>query len=143
MNECEKAKKLIKDWDASDTLLNLILQDNDGFPHDADGIYQQSVLHVQNCSSCRKWVDEKISGKFKSDWENSNRITAKYCCSVMFSAVEHPRKEELNISLIDFQGDPFWAVMNIEVVGGNLLIVFCPWCGKKLPDEPFNTEESE
>lgn len=141
MTECENAKKQIVDWDASDTLLNLILQGNDGFPHDADGVYQQSVLHVQNCGSCRKWLEGNVSGEFKSHLEKNNRILEMYCCSSMFSAVEYPRKEELKIKLIDFQGDPAWAVMNLESVGGNLLISYCPWCGKKMPDKQFNTEQ--
>ncbi len=59
----------------------------------------------------------------------------RYCCELFKSAVEFPGKDALHIKLIDFQGDPTWAVMNLGIVGGNLLIGYCPWCGSCLPKQ--------
>ncbi|KOO56759.1 hypothetical protein WH43_18365 [Rheinheimera sp. KL1] len=137
MSNCEKYKKDLESWKAFETLSGLIFHGSDGLPCDGEGIYQESVLHVQTCKSCRSWLEEKISS------ETHSRLTKlkQYCCPVMFVAVEENEIDQLKVGLMSFQGESTWAVMNFNTVGGNLLLCYCPWCGKKLPNSPFITEE--
>lgn len=139
MSECEKHRKALETWEAFERLIDVIWCGSNGLPCDKEGLYKNNVLHVQTCKSCQAWLEEKVPHEIKS------RMTKlrKYCCPVMFGAVEESEHDELNINLIDFQGDATWAVMNFDHLGGNLLLSYCPWCGNKLPETPFVVELSE
>jgi len=117
MNQCNVSMKKLLSWNGFETLKGLILHGSDGLPCDGEGLYQEFVRHVQNCNSCKSWLNDIVP-----EHENSrlSRLE-KYCCPVMYGAVEYKEEDELHIRLIDFQGDPTWSVMNFNVVGGNLL----------------------
>jgi hypothetical protein len=61
------------------------------------------------------------------------RLT-EYCCAGMFVAVENPEGHTTNrITFEMFRGeDPCWMIDGVQS-----FISYCPWCGKKLPDQPF------
>lgn len=79
--------------------------------------------------------------KFRPEKNTHIEKMNQYCCSAMYGAVEIEANDELNISLINFQGDSIWAVTNFEAVGGNLLFSYCPWCGEKMPSTSFLEHE--
>ena len=133
MTECDKSRKELLNWQGFEMLAGLILHGSDGLPCDGEGIYQKRVLHVQTCESCRSWLKDKVPANEES---RLSRLE-KYCCPVMFGSVEQKEDDALQLRLINFQGDATWAVMNFDSVGGNLLISYCPWCGSKMPNEPF------
>ncbi|WP_339068186.1 hypothetical protein [Teredinibacter turnerae] len=79
MNECEKARNELLQWEAFISLAGFMLSNTDGLPCDGEGIYQNSVKHVQTCEKCRSWVESKIPNDEKARLERIN----KYCCPVM------------------------------------------------------------
>ncbi len=137
MNECNKARTELENWQGFKSLCGFMLNGTDGFPCDGEEKYREYVRHVQNCESCSAWVQEKVPAEEISRMERLQ----KYCCPVMYGAVEHEGYDELHLRLINFQGDAIWAVTNFESVGGNLLFGYCPWCGKKMPKKPFVDRE--
>lgn len=139
MIECDKSRKELLDWEGFEHFAGLILHGSNGLPCDGEGVYKGSVLHVQTCESCRSW----LKGKVPANVDSRLSTLEKYCCPVMYGAVEHHEDGGLQVRLINFQGDPTWAVMNFESVGGNLLISYCPWCGSKMPNKPFVNNAGE
>ncbi|MBQ0753309.1 MAG: hypothetical protein KBT87_11320 [Gammaproteobacteria bacterium] len=133
MSECVKHRKSLDTWEAFERLIDVIWLGSGGLPCDKDGKYKNDVLHVQTCESCKAWIEEKVPTEIKKRTERLK----KYCCPVMFGAVEESRDGELNLKLMNFQGDPVWAVRNFDHLGSNLLFSYCPWCGSKLPNKPF------
>ena len=68
---------------------------------------------------------------------NRKERAEKYCCLPLWLAVEQHEVDQLNISFSKFRDEKCWIVTSLDVVGGNLLISYCPWCGSKLPEKPF------
>ncbi|WP_240221585.1 hypothetical protein [Rheinheimera hassiensis] len=62
----------------------------------------------------------------------------EYCCVRLFSAIEDPKGYgEIQVRHTKFTGESAWYIeVPEEVVGGNNIILFCPWCGSKLPNKP-------
>ncbi len=89
-----------------------------------------SLDHLLKCPKCREWFHEIVPAKIL---KRQKRIT-QYCCASMYCAVEeHSNKKDLKIKFTMFRGeDPCWLID-----GKNTFIIFCPWCGKKLPEKPF------
>ncbi len=129
MNQCKHIRKNLESWNGFEALCGFIPEGQDGLPCDGEEKYREDIRHLQNCESCKSWVKGKIPV------EESLRLERikKYCCPVMYGAIEHEGYDELQIRLINFQGESTWAVTNFESVGGNLLIGYCPWCGTKMP----------
>ena len=133
MSQCDKIREELQSWDAFESLSGLILHGSDGLPCDGDGVLQESVRHAQTCESCRSW----LKGIVPLDEEDRLSRLEKYCCPVMFGAVEYKDEDELHIRLLQFQGESVWAITNFGTIGGSLLISYCPWCGSKMPNENF------
>lgn len=90
----------------------------------------KAVKHLRECPKCRNWVNTIVP---ESTLRRQSR-QAKYCCSGMFCAIEEPgQRGSPHITFSMFRGeDPCW-----QIDGNNAFLVYCPWCGKKLPDKPF------
>lgn len=58
---------------------------------------------------------------------------AKYCCPEMyFAATDENAKTKFSFHV--FRGEPCWDI------GGDICFAsYCPWCGKRLPDRPFES----
>lgn len=139
MNRCEEHRKHLESWNAFNNLVFPIFIGSEGTPCDYEGHYQNSLLHVQNCEECFSWLKNKVP----INELNRHERLLQYCCPVMFGAVEEPQVNQLKISLRDFQGYPTWVVKNFNVIGGNLLIGYCPWCGVKMPQKPFINSDGQ
>ena len=89
-----------------------------------------SIKHIRECPRCRAWVPTIVS---EDDYRRQAR-QARYCCAGMFCAVEeHGSRPTPRFSFTLFRGeDPCW-----QIDGKNAFAVYCPWCGRKLPDGPF------
>src|ERR1051326_7034767 len=93
----------------------------------------KAIDHLRKCPKCREWLHQVIP----QDVLRRQSRLARYCCSGMFVAVEESGRYGKNkITFELFRGeDPCWMID-----GKHSFISYCPWCGKKLPDRPFNTE---
>ncbi|MGJ8695780.1 MAG: hypothetical protein ACSHYF_05640 [Verrucomicrobiaceae bacterium] len=92
----------------------------------------EAVGHVRSCPKCRAWISHVIP---KSILRRQQRLT-RYCCARMFVAVEEPDGAKNHIQFELFRNeDPCW-----KIDGKWSFISHCPWCGTKLPKEPFLTD---
>jgi hypothetical protein len=92
---------------------------------------EKALKHLRECPKCRAWVHEIVPADM---FRRQSRLV-RYCCAGMFCAVEEPR--EVSVSFELFRGeDPCWKIDEKRA-----FISYCPWCGKKLPNQPFIPEE--
>ena len=92
---------------------------------------EKALDHIRTCPKCRAWIHEIVPDDI---FRRQSRLI-RYCCAGMFCAVEEPHNVSVSFEL--FRGeDPCW-----KVDGRRSFILYCPWCGKRLPDRPFITEE--
>jgi hypothetical protein len=89
-----------------------------------------SIKHLRECPRCRVWVSTIVS---EERYRRQARL-ARYCCAGMFCAVEEYESHQTpRFSFLLFRGeDPCW-----QIDGRMAFAVYCPWCGRKLPDTPF------
>jgi hypothetical protein len=94
-----------------------------------------SVAHLRSCPQCIAWLKHVVPAKILRRQQRLSR----YCCSKMFCAVEEYRERNLpQVSFIMFRGeDPSWV---IDRKSGSFML-FCPWCGQRLPASPFIEDE--
>ena len=92
---------------------------------------EKVIRHIRECPKCREWIHEIVPDRL---FRRQSRLV-RYCCAGMFTAVEEPRSFSVSFEL--FRGeDPCW-----KIAGERAFISYCPWCGRKLPDQPFIPEE--
>ena len=90
---------------------------------------EKSLQHVRRCPRCRDWIHAIVPADVL---ERQSRLT-KYCCAGMFVAVEEPQRSTNHLSFEMFRGeDPCW-----KIDGQYTFASYCPWCGKRLPSQPF------
>jgi hypothetical protein len=89
--------------------------------------------HVRKCPKCREWFHRVIP---KEVVRRQSRLS-RYCCAGMFVAFEESNtRNKVRISFEMFRGeDPCWIIDGVRT-----FISFCPWCGKRLPGQPFIPE---
>lgn len=94
---------------------------------------QRAIEHIRRCPKCRAWIHAVIP----AETLRRQRRLARYCCAAMHIAVEEYESHRTpRIQFTMFRGeDPCWMIENFHT-----FLHFCPWCGKKLPDEPFIPE---
>jgi hypothetical protein len=105
------------------------------FSNDFDSTTEATAIdHIRQCLKCREWIHRIIP----EDVLRRQSRLARYCCASMFVAVEETGSHGKNkITFELFRGeDPCW-----KIGGVRSFISFCPWCGKKLPDKPFISEQ--
>ena len=92
----------------------------------------KAINHVRKCPRCREWFHRVVPAGIL---RRQSRLS-RYCCAGMFVAVEEPDRAPNPITFELFRReDPCW-----KIDGQYSFISFCPWCGKKLPHEPFISE---
>ncbi|WP_295802205.1 hypothetical protein [uncultured Microbulbifer sp.] len=96
---------------------------NNTFDPEVDG---EAVKHLRTCDSCREWIHEYAG---PSLMERQSKLS-QYCCPQMFGAVEEPKNLRLQLSMARDSGLQWF-------LNGQTVINYCPWCGKKLPFQPF------
>lgn len=129
--KCKDAQNLIleyREFDHDAFALDLALTgaieiDDTAIP---DEKVQQAAKHISECQQCRPWLEALYPVTFAIE----KRI-AKYCCSQMFAAVTDPNNET-TFSLVPFRDESCWTIN-----GHMEFAKFCPWCGKELPEKPF------
>ena len=91
---------------------------------------EKSAEHLRSCSHCNAWVKGIVPEPI---YTRQSRL-ARYCCPLMFGAVEEPHKPGTpRIAFTMFcEVEPCW-----QIDGKDAFLQYCPWCGKKLPDRPF------
>ena len=68
--------------------------------------------------------------------ENEQKRPEPYCCPAMRSAVGKWGFLKDRVRFMMVRGEhPGWRF------GKSSLILFCPWCGKKLPDRQFTEDK--
>ena len=91
--------------------------------------------HMRHCTACRLWVRERSGPDVFDRFERA----AKYCCIMMFAAVEEPDRAKIKLSFQMYRGeDPTWFID-----GTSVFFTYCPWCGTRTPDRPFREEGKE
>ena len=97
---------------------------------DDQKVDQHAIEHVRQCPRCRAWFHAIVP----ADIVRRQRRLTRYCCAGMFVAVEEPDSHATNrITFELFRGeDPCWMIDGVRS-----FISYCPWCGKKLPGQPF------
>ena len=89
--------------------------------------------HIRNCPACQAWLKQEVPHEI---FERLERVS-KYCCIMMFAAVEEPESATVRFSFGLFRGeDPCWSID-----GKSTCVSYCPWCGKRMPPEPFRNED--
>lgn len=95
---------------------------------------EKAVDHIRKCPRCREWFHQVVP----DDVLRRQSRLVRYCCASMFVAVEeadlYPSMPKISFELFRNE-DPCWKID--DRYG---FISFCPWCGKKLPDQPFITD---
>ena len=89
------------------------------------------VAHAKGCASCETWVWAVVGLKVM----HRQRRLAEYCCSLMFAAVEEPRRGYVRVQFgkrFHPESGPSWSIEESTIA-----IAYCPWCGQQLPPEPF------
>ena len=96
---------------------------NDSFDSKIDN---EVLDHLRSCESCKSWIS-KYSGVQLIERQ---RKLSLYCCPQMFSAAEEPKKIRIQISHTPDSGMRWF-------MNGERIISYCPWCGARLPGQPF------
>ena len=96
---------------------------------------QKAIDHVRKCPKCRAWIHSVVPADVL---RRQSRLT-RYCCAGMFVAVEEADERNKNrVTFEMFRGeDPCWMIDNKRTFAS-----YCPWCGKKLPEKPFITDDN-
>lgn len=91
---------------------------------------ESAARHIRKCPKCREWIHHIVP---ESVLQRQRRLT-QYCCAGMFVAVEEADADTKNrIAFEFFRGeDPCWMID-----GKYSFASYCPWCGSKLPGQPF------
>jgi len=140
MNKCERNQKHLSSAEYDGNTLANIYFGKDGFPfrNNLEGS-KQAVKHVQNCNACKSWLKNRIP---KTEYERLSRIQ-KYCCPIMYGSVEKSRMiSGIHLSYRQYRDDPTWILDWPGRKAGIVEFSFCPWCGSKLPNEPFINDET-
>ncbi|GAA0662810.1 hypothetical protein [Rheinheimera tangshanensis] len=137
MNTCTKSRTYILDWGVIDHLAPMILFGSDGFPNDGTKDGQEAVEHIQTCMKCKSWIRDLTSAE---DRERMERLT-RYCCPQMFVAVEEPKEDGIHLISRHFRDERLWMIDQPDREFGFEFFSFCPWCGNKLPGQPFIDDE--
>jgi len=92
--------------------------------------FRGKIRHLTTCKSCRDWVTIMIP---KTTLDRQRRL-ADYCCSGLFCAVEEFEVQNgERVVFTMWRGeDPMW-----QIGGKHTPISFCPWCGTRMPNEPY------
>ena len=96
---------------------------------------QKAIDHVRKCPKCRAWLHSVVPPDVL---RRQSRLT-RYCCAGMFVAMEEADEMTKNrVTFEMFRGeDPCW-----RIDGKRTFASYCPWCGKKLPEKPFITDDN-
>ncbi len=137
MCDCRKSREYLESWGVLDTLGPIILHGEEGFPNDGTDLGQKAVSHLQSCASCKTWLKSRVDPKADQRIQRLNQ----YCCPMMFGAVEKSEPEDLHLKLVYFRDERFWIVDQPEREFGFVSFSYCPWCGKRLPENPFIDDE--
>jgi len=91
---------------------------------------KKSIEHIHKCKRCHQWL-HAVSPDHTL--RRQSRLS-KYCCASMYCAVEeYEDRKSSKISFTLFRGeDPCWRISD-----DYSFLIYCPWCGKELPDKPF------
>lgn len=116
-------------WEDIDLTLALLLEN--GIEADEDILTTpalKAAAFLQSCPNGLAWLD--LDRRYPERKQRRERIS-KYCCFEMFSAVTTPN-HLIHISTeLGRDSETYW------LLNGEISIRFCPWCGKKLPKQPF------
>ncbi len=84
--------------------------------------------HILECQSCEKWLHKIIP----EDIIMKQKHQSEFCCAKLYKAVEVHElgAGERVLFTLNKNNDPVWRL-------GKIAINYCPWCGKKLPKEPY------
>ena len=93
--------------------------------------YDEYLDHLLDCKKCQQWVKEVCP---EALWKRSERIS-KYCCAGFYCrAEEYSQRSYERVRFTLRRGeDPVWLFGD-----KGESIVFCPWCGSKLPYKPID-----
>lgn len=96
-----------------------------------DSQVEAAANHIGNCPDCQAWL--RLDDRYPERREWRERL-AKYCCYEMLMAVNDPQNTVRFSSQLDRDHQPYWLLNDTSVV------TFCPWCGTRLPRQPFEDE---
>lgn len=92
---------------------------------------ESAARHVETCSECQSWFDA-FYPKRAAETKRLQQLQSTYCCSAMSLSVRQ-LDEQTRFKFIMFRGeDPCWCI-NDDICFAR----YWPWCGERLPDEPF------
>lgn len=108
---------------------------------------ERLLSHARACKDCEKWVTSACG----EDIMRRQRRLTKYCCPLLFGAVEEPRQGRMRIRLEycappNCEGSHYWKLTMADGASerGHLLINYCPFCGNpiRVADEHDATSAS-
>lgn len=135
-DDCTAARRAISGMrsrvDDDPTLMlaleRMIVVEEELFP---DRAAYEAAAHAETCAACQDWAASWLDVQYPERVAHRARI-GKYCCISMFDAVTGP-EAAVRFSFELFRGeDPTWCI-NEQYAFAR----FCPWCGQRLPDQPF------
>jgi hypothetical protein len=92
-----------------------------------------ALSHLQDCEACQQWADtiypERLAQR-KRIAAHQKRL-AKYCCGQMMHAMNEA-DAGVKVEFAYFRDEICWRINNDWTFAQ-----YCPWCGKALPDKPF------
>lgn len=86
---------------------------------------ERAARHIRSCQDCRRWVHRTVP----KDLLSRARRIGCYCCVFMHDDIEKHSDKPM-ISTVCYDGDTWFRFCDVD-------IFYCPWCGKRLPVEPF------
>lgn len=88
-----------------------------------------AIKHALGCPKCQQWRVVTLQPEL-FEWRKRAK---KYCCTEMFRAIDAPQNELVfRFERTGPENLPYWTVGESHTV-----VHYCPWCGKVLPDRPF------
>lgn len=132
-NRCETARQLLLDCKQSDQSMGVFSLAMDDCIELDDAVSSnpqvlQALTHVAHCEACQHWRAKA----FDPELFAARARARKYCCVEMMNAVD---AEVITWERLGPEQLPYWLLAPQDRT-----IHFCPWCGGRLPDLPF--EES-
>ncbi len=137
MATCHSARKFVEQWDSGDVLKPDIYFGEGGNPNNGTEAGREFIEHVQSCAECKAWLRNEIPDE---EIERLRRIK-EYCCIMMFVAVEEPKRDDFHLKFRYFRDESFWILEQPKNELGFVSFNFCHWCGHKLPNHPFISDD--
>jgi hypothetical protein len=144
-SQCEPSRTWLKGLSSDFTQFTKIINGTEKTYHNWSEAGRLAAEHIQNCELCQDWyarkTGEQISARQGERKKDRRSRMQRYCCVLMYAAVEENSPLDIRLRLRGIRGENLWTLFQPDRQLGFVHFSYCPWCGEKLSEEPFIDDE--